>query len=138
MKDKVIKHFNKFLTVGLTCAVDSISLKSTVAGAFKAANCVSAVGIYTAIGTFRFTLINVYRTRIKCLKLRNRWTKTVSHCRGVGEGGAGGAVAPPTFESWGARPLLNLPPSFQLAPTALHWHTHEQCTHHKLCICKYG
>ena len=25
--------------------------------------------------------------------------------RGVGEGGAGGAVAPPTFESWGAQPL---------------------------------
>ena len=39
-----------FPTVGLTCAIDSISLKSTFAGAFKAANCVSAVGIYTAIG----------------------------------------------------------------------------------------
>ena len=61
-----------FLTVGLTCAVDSISLKSTFAGTFKAANCVSAVSIYTAIGNLQFTLINVYRTSTKCLILRNR------------------------------------------------------------------
>ena len=39
-----------FPTIGRTCAVDSISFKSTFAGTFKAANCVSAVGIYTAIG----------------------------------------------------------------------------------------
>ena len=39
-----------FLTVGLTCTVDSISLKPTVAGTLKASNCVSAVGINAAIG----------------------------------------------------------------------------------------
>ena len=53
------------------------------------------------------------------------------YSRGVGEGGAGGAVAPPpTFESWGAQPLqffaslcapfLTRPPSSQLAPTPLY------------------
>ena len=31
--------------------------------------------------------------------------KLIGSYRGVGEGGAGGAVAPPTFESWGAQPL---------------------------------
>ena len=61
-----------FLIVGLTCAVDSISLKSIFAGTFKAAKCVSAVSIYTAIGNLQFAFINVYRTSIKCLKLRNR------------------------------------------------------------------
>ena len=48
--------------------------------------------------------------------------------RGVGEGGAGGAVAPPLLKAGGPdplegacylRPFLTRPPSSQLAPTPL-------------------
>ena len=66
-----------FPTIGHTCAVDSISFKPTSAGTFKAANCVSAVGIYAAISNLRFTLINVYRTSIKCLELSDSKANTV-------------------------------------------------------------
>ena len=43
----------------LTCAVDSISLKSSVAGTLKAANSISAGGIDVTVVQFQVTLIYV-------------------------------------------------------------------------------
>ena len=47
--------------------------------------------------------------RLKFQQIRTGLCCHVTNCRGVGEWGAGGAVAPPppppTFESWGAQPL---------------------------------
>jgi len=43
----------------LTCAVNSISIKSIVACAYKATNHISAGGVHMAVVCAQFTLINV-------------------------------------------------------------------------------
>ena len=51
--------WGKFPQKLLTCAVDSISFKSTVASTYKATNHISTGGIHMAIVCVPFTLINV-------------------------------------------------------------------------------
>ena len=88
-------------------------------------------------GNFQLWKIDLNLFRGICHFLSINKSKLRLSGKGVGEGGAGGAVAPPMFESWGAqplqfftcytRPLHNSPPLFSTCSYPSVWEHHGVC-----------